>query len=193
MTRAIDEYSLVESERLLEEGGYVPPRAGDPPAVAFVDLTGFTRITHERGDEEAARLALRLGDVAAAVVEPRAGRVVKLLGDGVLIRFGDAATAVHGTLDLLAALPAADLPTGHAGVAAGPLISRDGDVFGRTVNLAARISDAAPDGRLYVPTGVAAALPPAIRAGLGVAPVAAPLLQGIGRVELVDVTRLGSA
>ena len=53
--------------------------------------------------------------------------------------------------------------------------------------------DAAPDGRLYLTTDVAAALPPAIRAGLGVVPVEAPLLQGIGRVELVDVTRRGSA
>ena len=190
MTRAIDEYSLVASERILEESGFVPSRGSEQPAVAFVDLTGFTRITQERGDEEAARLALRLGDVTTEVVEPRGGRLVKLLGDGALIRFADAMTAIDGTLDLLESLPRADLPTGHAGVASGPLIARDGDVFGRTVNLAARISDAAPDGRLYVPTDVAAALPAAARARLVIAAVEAPLLQGIGRVELVDVRRL---
>ena len=155
MSRAIDAYSIVESERILQESGYLAARNESPPAVAFVDLTGFTRLTQELGDEAAAALALRLGDVTVETVRPHGGRVVKLLGDGVLIRFGDAVTAVEATLELLDALPAAGLPTGHAGIANGPLIVRDGDIFGRTVNLAARISDAAPDGRLWVTDAVA--------------------------------------
>jgi adenylate cyclase len=190
MSRAIDEYSIVESERILTETGYLASRTGPPPAVAFVDLTEFTRLTQEIGDEAAAALALRLGDVAAETVGPRGGRVVKLLGDGVLIRFDEPAAAVYGTLALLDALPAAGLPTGHAGIASGPLIQRDGDVFGRTVNLAARISDAAPDGELWVTRDVLTLLPGEAVEGDH---MVAMELQGIGRVELYDVRRPGSA
>ena len=150
LSRAIDEYSIVESERILHESGFVAERVDAPPAVAFVDLTGFTRLTEERGDDVAAAMAMRLGDVSTDIAEHRGGRVVKLLGDGVLMRFDDRWAAVMATHDLLEALPANGLPTGHAGIASGPLINRDGDVFGRTVNLAARIADAAPAGRLWV-------------------------------------------
>jgi adenylate cyclase len=186
LSRAIDEYSIVESERILAQTGFLASRVGSPPAVAFVDLTGFTRLTQDRGDEVAAAMALRLGDLTVEVVRPHRGRVVKLLGDGVLIRFDDAPTAVDATLDLLKALPRSGLPTGHAGVATGPLIARDGDVFGRTVNLAARIADAAPDGHLWVPGDVAATL---VADALEVAPADEVLLHGIGRLPLLDVRR----
>lgn len=190
LTRAIDEYSVVQTEQILATRGLVAARLEAPPAVAFVDLTGFTRFTEEHGDEVAAGIALRLGDVTTETVAPFGGRVVKLLGDGVLVRFDDAAGAVEATLQLLAALPVSGLPSGHAGVAAGPLIVREGDVFGRTVNLAARISDVAPDGHLYMPASVAAEL----AAGRFEAhPVDAAQLQGIGLVDLVDVSRWPTA
>jgi adenylate cyclase len=186
LTRAIDEYSVAQTEQVLETGGFVAARLETPPAVAFVDLTGFTQLTEERGDEVAAGAALRLGEVTTEVVGTLGGRLVKLLGDGVLVRFDDVARAVDATLNLLAALPAANLPTGHAGVAAGPLIVREGDIFGRTVNMAARIADIAPDGRLYLPASVAAELP---AGAFAARPVEAAVLQGIGRVSLVDVDR----
>ena len=63
-------------------------------------------------------------------------------------------------------------------MASGPLITRDGDVFGRTVNLAARIADAAPDGRLWV-TPEVRSLP----TGGGRRPDVEATLQGIGRVR----------
>ena len=84
LSRAIDEYSIVESERILQESGFVAERVDAPPAVAFVDLTGFTRLTEERGDDVAAAMAMRLGDISTDIAEHRGGRVVKLLGDGVL-------------------------------------------------------------------------------------------------------------
>ena len=142
------------------------------------------RLTEEQGDEVAAAVALRLGDLTVESVAARGGRVVKLLGDGVLIRFDHLTDAVDATLEVLAALPAAGMPTGHAGVTSGPLIARDGDVFGRTVNMAARIADAAPDGRLWVPLAVAGRLPPD---RFTLTPVDAVALQGIGMVPLVDV------
>jgi adenylate cyclase len=187
LTQAIDEYSVSQTERILEDDGFVAPRPSRPPAIAFVDLTGFTRLTQERGDESAAAVALRLGEVAGDATRDHGGRLVKLLGDGVLLRFDDLAGAVAGSLGLLEALPAADLPTGHAGVAAGYVIERDNDVFGRTVNLAARIADAAPDGRLYVPRSDAEALDGP--AAYATQPVGSVSLHGIGLVDLVDVRR----
>jgi adenylate cyclase len=186
LSRAIDEYSVTESERILEDAGFVATRDELQPSVAFIDLTGFTRLTEERGDEVAAATAMRLGELTTDTIRPQGGRIVKLLGDGVLVRFDDPAAAAAGTLDLLAALPGAGLPSAHAGLASGPLIVRDGDVFGRTVNLAARIADAAPDGHLYMPEDVAATL------GLDrftFQPTGDVQLQGIGRVALVHVAR----
>jgi adenylate cyclase len=186
LTRAIDEFSISQTEAILEADGYVAPRPARPPAIAFVDLTGFTRLTEERGDEAAAAIALRLDEVATATVAPHGGRVVKLLGDGVLIRFDGIAAAVAATHALLDALPAAGLPGGHAGIAAGPLIARDNDVFGRTVNLAARIADAAPDGRLWLAADAATDLP---ETGLARRSVEGIELQGIGPVGIVELVR----
>ena len=186
MSRAIDDYSVTETERTLEDAGFVAARLEVPPAIAFVDLTGFTRMTEERGDEVAAEVAMRLGEVTIETIAGRGGRIVKLLGDGVLVRFDDATAGAEGALDLLVALPGAGLPTAHAGLAAGPLIVRDGDVFGRTVNLAARIADATPDGRLYAPESVAAHLDPD---RFAVTSAGRWDLQGIGSVAVVDVAR----
>ena len=60
--------------------------------------------------------------------------------------FDDADAAVTACLELLDSLPAEGLPDGHAGIHAGPIVRRDGDVFGRTVNTAARVSDVTPPG-----------------------------------------------
>ncbi|MFL5724034.1 MAG: adenylate/guanylate cyclase domain-containing protein, partial [Chloroflexota bacterium] len=186
MSRAIDEYSVMETELVLERSGFVPSRLEVTPAVVFVDLTGFTRMTEERGDDVAAEVAMRLGEVALETVASRGGRIVKLLGDGVLVRFDEAVAAADGALDLLVALPRAGLPTAHAGLSAGPLIVREGDVFGRTVNLAARVADVTPDGRLFAPASVGADLDPD---RFRITPAGQSILQGIGSVALVDVAR----
>jgi adenylate cyclase len=186
ISRAIDEYSVIETELVLERSGFVPSRLEVRPAVVFVDLTGFTQMTEERGDDVAAEVAMRLGEVALETVAGRGGRIVKLLGDGVLVRFDDATAAAECALDLLVALPRAGLPTAHAGLAAGPLIIREGDVFGRTVNLAARVADVTPDARLYAPEDVGADLDPE---RFAVTPAGQSILQGIGSLAVVDVAR----
>ncbi len=184
ISRAIDAFSAEATERILAEAGFVAERHEVEPGVAFIDLTGFTRLSEERGDRAAATIAIQLGEIARETAARHDGRVVKLLGDGVLLRFPDAARAVEATLDLLAALPAAGLPSGHAGVHSGPLIEREGDVFGRSVNLAARVSDVAPPGELYVTDAVARALEGSPRR---LEPVAPTDLQGIGTVALYRV------
>ena len=185
MSREIDEYSIGSTERLLGESGFVPARPGPDPAVAFVDLAGFTALAEDRGDAAAADVALRLSHVASETALAHGGRVVKLLGDGVLMRFADAAAAVEGSLGVLERLDELHLPPGHAGVAEGPIIGRDGDVFGRSVNLAARISDVAPGGSVYVTAGTGEALASRYR----VEPVGEAVLVGVGTVELARVMR----
>jgi adenylate cyclase len=66
---------------------------------------------------------------------------VKLLGDGVMFHFVDPARAVACALHLVAVAEEDGLPPARAGVHAGALVSRDGDYFGQTVNLASRIAD----------------------------------------------------
>lgn len=184
LSRAIEAFSIDATERLLALAGHVAPRSPEHPGIGFVDLSGFTRLTERQGDEVAASMSLRLGDLARDVVSAGGGIVVKLLGDGVLLRYPDATSAVEGVLSLIDRLPAAGLPGGHAGVHAGPVVLRDGDVFGRTVNLAARIADVAPDGEVYVTERVASALPPDRTDALGMLP-----LQGIGDVPVLRVRR----
>lgn len=160
LSNAIDAYSVNSTEHFLALGGFVPERTDAPPAVAFVDLSGFTRLAEERGDEPVARVALDFGRLAEQHARRTDGRLVKLLGDGVLLRFPHAAAAVDATLGLMDALAGAGLPAGHAGIHAGPVIVRDGDIFGRTVNLASRIADVAESGQLLVTRSVATAIPP---------------------------------
>jgi class 3 adenylate cyclase len=118
--------------------------------MAFVDLAGYTRLTEERGDRAAAELASTMSDVVRETVTHHAGRAVKWLGDGVMLHFAAPPEAVHACLELVDALPAAGLPEGHAGVSAGPVVTQDGDYYGRTVNLAARISSKAASGEVLV-------------------------------------------
>ena len=136
----------------------------------------------EHGDEVAADVAGRLQTLADDAVRATGGRVVKLLGDGVLLRFNAAADAIRSVLRLVAEVEAAGLPRAHAGIAAGFVVIRDGDVYGQTVNLAARIAGQAGPGQVVVDEGAVIALP----AGTAMfAPLGRVALKGIpGEVGL---------
>ena len=125
-------------------------RHGEQPAIAFVDLTGYTELTAAAGDERAAQFASTLQSLADTSARAHRGRVVKLLGDGVMLRYPSLVDAVVSVRGLVASIAAAGLPPAHAGVAAGPVVIRDGDVYGHTVNLAARIANHAGAGELLV-------------------------------------------
>ncbi len=68
---------------------------------------------------------------------------MKLLGDGVMFHFPRATSAVRCALELVERAPEEGLPPAHVGVSSGPVVFRDGDYFGRTVNIAARVADRA--------------------------------------------------
>jgi adenylate cyclase len=147
-----------------------------PPAMCFLDLAGFTRLTEERGDRVAAALATSLADLVEQVSLPRGGQPVKWLGDGVMFHFKLPGQGVEAALEMVERTPQAGLPEAHVGLHAGPVVFQDGDYFGRTVNLAARIAGHAGPGQVLVSDEVVAEC-----AGDGVAfePIGAVPLKGV--------------
>jgi class 3 adenylate cyclase/DNA-binding transcriptional MerR regulator len=144
---------VLDIEEALEEMG-VHRRLERPPAMCFLDLTGYTRLTEEQGDEVAVELAGNLARIAQSTSQHHGGRPVKWLGDGVMFWFREPAEAVVAALEMVERTPAAGLPPAHVGIAAGPVVRQDGDYYGRTVNLAARVSARAGPSEVLVTTEV---------------------------------------
>jgi adenylate cyclase len=149
-------HQLDHVETALEEAGTRarPPRT--PEAAVFADLSGYTQLTEEAGDEVAADVALAFAQLVSEVAIQHRGSVVKLLGDGVLLHFPDPGDAVRASLDLVERAPSQGLPPTHIGINAGPMLYDQGDYFGRTVNVASRIASEAPAGSVYVGDSVVA-------------------------------------
>jgi adenylate cyclase len=121
-----------------------------PPAMCFLDITGYTRLTEERGDEAAADLAARLARLVRRSAQEHDGTPVKWLGDGVMFFFREPGAAVLAALEMVEGVGRQGLPPAHVGIHAGPVVFQDGDYFGRTVNLAARIAEYARPGEVLV-------------------------------------------
>jgi len=118
--------------------------------VCFLDLTGYTRLTEERGDEAAAELAARLAGLVRRSALEHGGTPVKWLGDGVMFYFRAPGAAVLAAVEMAEVVGRHGLPPAHVGIHAGPVVFQDGDYFGRTVNLAARIAEYARPGEVVV-------------------------------------------
>ena len=136
-------------EGALEQAGLYR-RMDRPPAMCFLDITGYTRLTEERGDEAAAELAARLARLVRRSAQEHEGTPVKWLGDGVMFYFREPAAAVLAAVELVEVVGSHGLPPAHVGIHAGPVVFQDGDYFGRTVNLAARIAEYARPGEVLV-------------------------------------------
>ena len=136
-------------ETALTEAGLLTPES-HPPAICFLDITGYTRLTGERGDEAAADLAEVLGRLVSRTANEHGGRPIKWLGDGVMLHFRDPEPGVVAALDMVDGVKSAGLPPAHVGIHAGPVLFQQGDYFGQTVNLAARIADYARPGEVLV-------------------------------------------
>jgi adenylate cyclase len=121
----------------------------------FADLVGFTALSIEHGDEQAANVATRFQREVRGLAARHGATVVKSLGDGAMVRAPDAGDAVRLGLALANGLDG--LPAVRVGVNTGPAVERDGDYFGSTVNLAARLSQAARGGEVLLTEATRAA------------------------------------
>jgi adenylate cyclase len=128
-------------ETLMEQAGFAPPRPAHPPAISFLDVGGYTRVPEEGPDDQAADLAADLTRVVWNSSFARGGRPVKFLGEGVMFHFPDPRQAVLSALDIIDELDRSAMPPARVGINAGPVVFRDGDYFGRTVNLASKITE----------------------------------------------------
>lgn len=137
------QHRVEHAELTLEEAGLHRRGVTDPPSIVFLDLTGYTALTEQRGDEVSAEIAIRLASFVEEPTRRYGGHVVKWLGDGVELFFPKPAAAVRCSLELEATTDRADLPAAHIGVNAGQVVYRSGDYYGRTVNIAARIASVA--------------------------------------------------
>ena len=125
-------------------------RLEHPPAMCFLDITGYTRLTQERGDAAAADLANNLARLVERTSMRHAGRPVKWLGDGVMLFFPKPGPGVVAALEMVAGVAEAGLPPAHVGLHAGPVIFQEGDYYGQTVNVASRIAEYARPGEVLV-------------------------------------------
>jgi class 3 adenylate cyclase len=135
------EYIVSVTEGFMEERGITPPHPRQPPAIAFLDLTGYTALAEERGDEAAAEVAADLAGIVQETAQAHGGRPVKWLGDGVMFHFSDPGDAVLSGLDLVEQTESAIAVPARIGINAGAVVAQEGDYFGRTVNIASRIAD----------------------------------------------------
>jgi adenylate cyclase len=116
--------------------------------VGFTDLEGFTEFTAREGDEAASRLLVDHHRVVGPLVRSRGGRIVKRLGDGLLLTFPEPAAGVMAALELVDAEPA---PLRlRAGLHSGSVVVLKDDVIGHVVNVAARVAEAASGGEVLV-------------------------------------------
>jgi adenylate cyclase len=117
----------------------------------FTDLVGYTALTDSEGDERAVEVALLLHGRVREMLTAYDAEEVKALGDGIMLRCPDPAAAVQLGLRIVAELEADPaFPPVRVGIHSGPAVGRDGDWYGRTVNVASRLSSVAPGGEVLV-------------------------------------------
>jgi class 3 adenylate cyclase/Tfp pilus assembly protein PilF len=125
--------------------------------ILFADVAGYSRLM--RADEEQTLTDLRahLAELVAPVVERFHGRIVKTVGDGVMVEFGSAVEAMRSAVELQrgmvarnSELPVSRRQTFRIGLHLGDVILSDQDVFGDTVNVAARLQALAEPGSIVL-------------------------------------------
>ena len=127
--------------------------------VGFADLVGFTALSQQLDEKSLAALVDRFESTAYDIVGSRGGRVVKMIGDEVMFFADDARTAVEIALALSETYHDDEsLSDVRVGMACGPVLDREGDLYGPTVNLASRIVNVAYAGSVVVSDDVHAAL-----------------------------------
>lgn len=165
----------------------IPAAAG---AIVFTDIVGFTQVTDQHGDDEAIAL-LELQDSVVHASLPAGSRVVKELGDGLLLWFPNARNAVETSLELQSRFAEQSTTSGlplwvRIGLHWGNPRRRGDDLIGRDVNLTSRIAALAGPGEVLC-TGAAAEASGPID-GLAFVPLGPVFVRGI--VEPIPLLRV---
>ncbi len=147
--------NIIEGFEVMMAKAGIHSRLERLPAICFLDISGYTRLTQERGDDAAADLSTTVARLVQRSSVQHGGKPIKWLGDGVMFYFGDPGPGVRAALEMVDGLAAAGLPPAHVGLHAGPVLFQEGDYFGQTVNLSARIADYARQGEVLVSQAVA--------------------------------------
>ena len=148
----------------------IDPRPAPAPAPGdqtflFADLSGFSALTEEMGDEVAADVALGFCDEINRLL-PECGEDLKMRGDSCLVRCEDPACAVALALELTGGAGRRHgVPGVRVGMHRGGAVFRRGDWFGGTINVAARIVALAAAGEVLVSEAVRDAVPPSSDVG----------------------------
>lgn len=139
-TQAVEQLTAVElDEEQIADGRLA---GATPVAVGFADVVGFTRMGEQLGAQRSHDVAARLGELGAESCRPGV-RVVKTIGDAVMLAGPRPGPVVRSMLVLQERVAAEDFPRIRAGVATGDAVPRAGDWFGPPVNRAARACAAA--------------------------------------------------
>jgi adenylate cyclase len=132
-------------------GNDVAEPLSSPQAIGFADMSGFTSLTRRSSEAELRDLLDRFETLATNIVGQHGGRIVKTIGDEILFQADSPAAAAEIALELLdAAQGDPHLPDLRAGLAYGTVVSRLGDVYGSTVNIASRLTSIARPGSVLV-------------------------------------------
>jgi adenylate cyclase len=116
--------------------------------IAFADLAGYTKLTEEAGEEEAVDVVERFVE-SVEVTLPDDARVIKTIGDEVMVVGADPSALVDWAVGFQA-LNAGRRPLPRIGIHSGDALYRDGDYYGRAVNLASRVGARAAGGEVLV-------------------------------------------
>ncbi|TDD67587.1 adenylate/guanylate cyclase domain-containing protein [Actinomadura rubrisoli] len=135
------------------------PAGRTPTTVGFADMVSFTQVSRELEEIELARVVEWFEETAADIIATCGGRLVKTLGDEVLFSAETPEIGAEIALTVAAAIQdETEVPDVRVGVAHGPVLPLMGDVFGTTVNLAARLTSLARPGAVVIDTELAAKL-----------------------------------
>ena len=117
----------------------------------FTDLVGFTALTATQGDDRAAEVALDFYRRVRSLLPEHSAEEVKTIGDAVMVRCDEPALAVKLGLRIVTELAeVTEFPPVRVGMHTGAAVEREGDWYGATVNVAARLCAAAGGGEVLV-------------------------------------------
>ena len=159
-------------------------------AIGFADMVGFTAISQQLDEHELAGIVDRFEGVAYDTIAEYGGRVVKMIGDEVMFVTDDPAAGAMIAATLAEVYGDDEgMPDVRVGLAMGPVLAREGDYFGPTVNLASRIVNIAYAGNAVVSDEVHEALKDDDRFGWKA--LRPRRLKGIGWTPLWVLTQPG--